>query len=128
MKWIADIASGLVSPIANVFVKRNDNKTKVKEKQIDRLVNSEDKLAEWESIQAESGNSSWKDEYVTIIITIPIPFIFFSVMYSVVTGDPLVADGAKAGVEALKELIPNYPELLYMVCLAAIGIRAFKRW
>jgi len=127
MKWLADIATGLVSPITNIFIKRNDNSTKIKEKQIDRLVNSEDKLAEWEAIQAESGNNSWKDEYITIIITIPIPFIFFSVMYSVVTGDPLVADGAKAGVEAIKELIPNYHELLYIVCLAAIGIKALKR-
>ena len=124
---ISGLASGLVSPITNVFVKHNDNKTKIKSKQIDRIVNAEDKLAEWEAIQAEGGNNSLKDEYITIIITIPIPVIFFSVMYSVVTGDPMVAEGAKAGVEALKDLIPNYHELLYIVCLAAIGIKAIKR-
>lgn len=127
MKWLADIATGLVSPITNVFVKRNDNKTKIKEKQIDRIVNSEDKLAEWEAIQAESGNNSWKDEWITLIITLPIPVIFISVMLSVFLEDPMMAEAAKAGVSAIKELVPNYDELLYIVCLAAIGIKAFKR-
>jgi len=124
---ISSIASGLVSPITNVFVKRNENKTRIKAKQIDRIVNAEDKLAEWEAIQAEGGNHSWKDEYITIIVTIPIPIIFFAVMYSVISGDPLVAEGARAGVEALKVLVPDYNELLYIVCLAAIGIKAIKR-
>ena len=30
-------------------------------------------------------------------------------------------------VNELKELVPNYGELLYIVCLAAIGIRAIKK-
>ena len=124
---ISGVASGIVSPITNIFVKRNENKTKIKTKQLDRVMNADDKLAEWEAIQAEGGNHSWKDEYITIIITIPIPIIFFAVMYSVVSGDPLIAEGAKAGVAALKELIPNYGELLYIVSLAAIGIKALKR-
>lgn len=127
MKWLKDVAAGLISPITSAITKRNDNKTKVKVKQIDRLMSADDKLAEWEAIQAESGNNSLKDEYVTIIITIPIPVIFFSVIYSVISGDPLVAEGAKAGVSAIKELIPNYQELLYIVCLAAVGIKAIKR-
>jgi len=124
---IASFASGIVSPITNVIAKRNDNKTKVKVRNIDRLANAEDKVAEWEAIQAEGGNGSWKDEYVTIIITIPIPIIFFAVMYSVISGDPAVAEGAKAGVEAIKELVPNYGEVLIAVVLAAVGIKAFKR-
>jgi hypothetical protein len=127
MKWLADVASGLVSPITNHFTKKNENKTNVKLKQIERLKSADDALAEWESIQAESGNNSWKDEYITLIVTIPIPVIFFSVMFSVIFDDPTIAEAAKAGVSAIKELIPNYNELLYIVCLAAIGIKAFKK-
>ena len=55
------------------------------------------------------------------------PDSFVSVMLSVLWGNPLIAEGAKAGVTALKELVPNYGELLYIVCLAAIGIRAIKK-
>lgn len=127
MKWLADVASGLISPITNHFTKKNDNKTKVKQQQIQRLMNSDDKEAEWESIQAESGNNSWKDEWITLIITLPIPVIFISVILSVLLDDPLIAEAAKAGTEAIKELVPNYAELLYIVCLAAIGIKAFKK-
>jgi len=127
MKWLADLASGLVSPITNHFTKKNDNKTKVKQQQIQRLMNSDDKEAEWEAIQAESGNNSWKDEYITVIISFPVPVIFIAVFASVVFGDPVYAQGAKAGVDAIKELLPNYEDLLMAVCLAAIGIKAFKR-
>lgn len=127
MKWLADIASGLVSPITNHFTKKNDNKTKVKQQQIQRLMNSDDKEAEWEAIQAESGNNSWKDEYITVIISFPVPVIFIAVFASVVFGDPIYAQGAKAGVDAIKELLPNYEDLLMAVCLAAIGIKAFKK-
>ena len=127
MKWLADIASGLVSPITNHFTKKNDNKTKVKQQQIQRLMNADDQEAEWEAIQAESGNNSWKDEWITLIITLPIPVIFVSVILSVMFDNPLMAEAAKAGVKAIKELVPNYAELLYIVCLAAIGIKAFKK-
>lgn len=127
MKWLADIASGIVSPITNHFTKKNDNKTKVKQQQIQRLMNSDDKEAEWEAIQAESGNNSWKDEYITVIISFPVPIIFIAVFFSVVFGDPIYAQGAKAGVDAIKELLPNYEDLLMAVCLAAIGIKAFKK-
>lgn len=127
MKWLADIASGIVSPITNHFTKKNDNKTKVKQQQIQRLMNADDKEAEWEAIQAESGNNSWKDEYITVIISFPVPVIFIAVFFSVVFGDPIYAQGAKAGVDAIKELLPNYEDLLMAVCLAAIGIKAFKK-
>ena len=127
MKWLADIASGLISPITNHFTTKNNNKTKVKQQQIQRLMNADDKEAEWEAIQAESGNNSWKDEWITLIITLPIPVIFISVILSVLFENPLIADAAKAGVTAIKELVPNYAELLYIVCLAAIGIKALRK-
>jgi hypothetical protein len=127
LSFISSSISGLVSPITNHFTKKNDNKTKIKLQQIERLKNSDDSLAEWESIQAEGANSSWKDEWITLIITLPIPVIFVSVILSVLLDDPLIAEAAKDGVTALKELVPNYDELLYIVCLAAIGIKAFKR-
>lgn len=124
---IAGVASGLISPITNIFVKRNDNKTKITAKQIDRVMNAEDKHAEWEAIQAESSTGTWKDEYVTIIITLPIPCLFFAVVYSAYTGDTAVADSVAEGIKALNVLLPDYGWLLSTVCLAAIGIKALKR-
>lgn len=127
MKWLTDIVSGAISPVSDFFAKKSDNKTKIKQQQIQRLMNADDKEAEWEAIQAEGGNNSWKDEWITLIITLPIPVIFISVILSVLFENPLVADAAKSGVTAIKELVPNYAELLYIVCLAAIGIKALRK-
>lgn len=122
-----NLITQVVSPIAGAFEKRTEAKTQVKLKQIDRLQSADDKLAEWESIVAENSNDSWKDEWVTLIITMPIPVIFLAVIISTLTGDPKIAQAAKDGVTAIKELLPDYDNLLYVVCLAAMGIRALKR-
>jgi hypothetical protein len=127
MKWLADIASGLISPVTNFFAKKNENKTRIKQQQIQRLMDSDDKEAEWESIQAENSDNSWKDEWITLIITLPIPTIFIAVIISVLLENPLFAEAARAGAMAIKELVPNYAEVLYIVCLAAIGIKAVKK-
>ena len=127
MSSIIGVLSTIVSPVTNFFTARNENKTKIKQQKIKRLMNSDDQEAEWEAIQAESGNNSWKDEWVTLVITLPIPVIFVSVMLSVLCENPLIAEAAYAGVKAIKELVPNYDQVLYIVCLAAIGIKALKK-
>lgn len=124
---IGKMLTTLVSPLTNFLSKRDENKTKVKQQKIQRLMNADDKEAEWEAIQAESGNNSWKDEYVTVIISFPVPVIFVCVFLSVLLNEPSYALAAKSGVDAIKELIPNYQDLLMAVCLAAIGIKAFKK-
>jgi hypothetical protein len=117
MKWLADIVTGLVSPITNLFVKRNDNKTKIKTKNIDRIVNAEDKLAEWEAIQAEGGKHSWKDEFWTIILSIPAIGCFI----------PGGAEVMTDGFEALKQMPEFYRYWLGVAILTAFGIRITKR-
>ena len=90
-------------------------------------MNSDDKEAEWEAIQAESGNRSWKDEFVTVIIAMPIPFTYLSIFAAVLLNRPEIATAALEANEAIKELIPDYGQLLSIVCFAAIGIKAFKK-
>jgi len=117
MKWLSDIVSGIISPVTNLFVKRNDNKTKVKQQQISRLENAEDKLAEWESIQAENGQHSWKDEFWTIVLSVPAIGCFI----------PGGADIMIEGFKAL-ELMPEfYQYWLGVAVLTAFGIRIVKR-
>ena len=113
----ASIITGLISPVTNLFAKRSDNKTAVKVKNIDRLVNAEDQLAEWEKIQAESGIHSWKDEFWTIILSIPAIGCF-------------IPGGAEIMIEGFKalELMPEfYQYWLGVAVLTAFGIRIIKR-
>lgn len=84
--------------------------------------------AEWDAIAVKGLDNSWKDEYVTIIMTIPIPLILIgSVMTALgfVSGAQIVA-GAIDGIKELKELGMDYGLLLNMVVGAAIGIKMLR--
>ena len=117
MKWLADLASGLVSPITNLLGKRNDNKTKIKQQHISRIENADDKLAEWEKIQAESGSHSWKDEFWTIVLAIPAIGCFIP------GGAAIMVEG----FEALEMMPEFYQYWLGVAVLSAFGIRIIKR-
>lgn len=112
-----ELVMGLISPITNYLGKRSDNKTAIKKKQIDRVINSDDQLAEWESIQAESGKHSWKDEFWTIILAIPAVMCFF----------PEYVGDVTAGFVALKTMPDFYQYWLGVAILTAFGIRIAKR-
>jgi hypothetical protein len=111
------ILAALISPITNLLSKRSDNKTAVKKKQLDRVMNADDQLAEWESIQAESGKHSWKDEFWTIVLAIPAIGCFI----------PGGADVMTQGFFALKQMPDFYQYWLGVAVLTSFGIRIGKR-
>lgn len=115
MIW--DFFKGLVSPVANTVTKINNNKTEIRKRQIDRLVSAEDKLAEWEIIQAENSRHGWKDEFWTIILSIPLILCFF----------PSCVPIVKAGFEAIKDMPTFYQYWLGVAILSSFGIRTLKR-
>jgi hypothetical protein len=41
------------------------------------LVTKAQSVADWERVQAENSGTSWKDEFWTLLIAAPIPFVFF---------------------------------------------------
>ena len=87
MIW--NFLSSLVSPISNAVTKVSANKTEVKKRNIDRIMNADDKLAEWEMIQAEKG-SGWRDEWFTILLSIPLVGAFIPPFV------PVILDGFEA--------------------------------
>jgi len=82
--------------------------------------------AEWESLSLQTQNNSWKDEWVTIIITIPIPMILFGAIWYVYTGDISLLDGIILGLDKLKALGVDMGFLMKAVVLAAIGIKVWR--
>ncbi len=107
----------LIAPVANYFTKRSDNKTRIKEKNIDRLVNSEDKMAEWENIQAEGAKYSWKDEFWTVILAIPMIGCF-------IPGGEIIMT---SGFMALENMPTFYQYWLGIAVLSAFGVKLAKR-
>ena len=117
MPGLASLISGIVSPVTNFFIKKNDNKTKIKEKNIQRIMNSDDKLAEWESIQAENSGTSWKDEFWTVILSIPLILCFI----------PDYVGYIEAGFDALEGMPGFYQYWLGVAILTSFGIRFAKK-
>ena len=80
---------------------------------------------EWEAIGRRAESGTWKDEYVTLIVTLPLVTLFVGALLEAVGIDSVSAAG-RAMVETLNSLEGAYADLLLYVVLAAIGIRAFK--
>lgn len=116
MKWLKNIASGIISPVTNYFSKKSDNKTKVKQQLIQRLMNSDDKEAEWEAIQAENSGHSLKDEFWTIILSIPLVMCFI----------PDYVQYIKDGFIVLEEMPDFYQYWLGVAILSSFGVRLTK--
>ena len=82
------------------------------------LMSKETSTADWERIMAESTKNSWKDEFITIVVMIPVILCFV----------PGLEDVVKNGFERLSELPEWYTWLVFAVCSAAIGIRGTKQF
>lgn len=80
------------------------------------LLSEKTSVADWERIMAEGTQNSWKDEVVTVIVLIPVVLCFV----------PGFEDVVKTGFDRLNELPEWYQYLVYVVCLAAVGIRGTK--
>jgi len=117
MSVLTSFFKSLISPITNLLGKRNDNKTKIKQLTIDRIVNSEDRIAEWEKVQAESGSHSWKDEWFTVILSIPAIMCFF----------PEMVIHVENGFIALEKMPEFYQYWLSIAVCTSFGIRIIKK-
>lgn len=82
--------------------------------------------AEWETLSKKGEGETWKDEYVTIIITLPIPLILLGAVVAAYTGDTKLLDGVNTGIKNLAALGLNMGDLMYVVVLAAVGIKGYK--
>ena len=67
----------------------------------------------------EFSSSSWKDEYLIIVLTLPVLFIG----YGVAVDDVTVIDRVQQAFEALSGLPEWYQFLLYIGCTASFGIK-----
>lgn len=113
---IKELIMGITSPIVGFFTKRNDNKTKIKQQQITRLMNAEDKEGELETILSEGMRYSWKDEYWTVVLSIPAIACFF----------PQAAPHIYEGFEILKTMPEFYQYWLGICVLTSFGLRLKK--
>lgn len=73
----------------------------------------------WEAKMAEASNQSWKDEWFTILLSLPI----LAIIYGVVMDDPDIIDRVGIAFAQLNALPEWYQYLLYLAVFASFGIR-----
>lgn len=117
MSWLGEFFTGLISPVSKTIEKINTNKAEVKKRQIDRVMAADDKLAEWESIQAENSSGSWKDEFWTLVLSIPLIFAFY----------PDAVPVIKAGFEVIAGMPTFYQYWLGIAVTSSFGIKLIKK-
>lgn len=83
--------------------------------------------AEWELASKQLEDNSWKDEYVTLVITSPIVGILGGAVYHSFTGDPRLLEGVMSGIQAIGSLDINVGLLMEIVVLAAVGLKVWRK-
>ena len=117
---------GPISELAGSFMQGQIEKQKAKatlaqtkaaaEAEIMKTAETHD--SKWEIIMAQSTQSSFKDELVTIVVLIPTILVFI----------PGMEDVVKNGFERLNELPEWYTYLLFLTVSAALGIRGLDKF
>ena len=130
---LRDIFGGLVKPLSDAYTKKQDRaiaKESAKAKIAMKKVDGEHEVvmtdAEWEALAKTTEDNTWKDEYVTVIITMWMPLIFLGAIVSTVTGDSSVMDGVNLGLQQIKETGIDMGDLTYVVVLAAVGLKVWR--
>lgn len=126
--------SVLVKPLTSVYEAYIDRKkTKDSLKSKAALAKQADATnvtltdAEWELASKQLENSSWKDEYVTIVITSPLVGILGGAVYHAFTEDDRVLTGVMDGIEAIGTLGIDMGLLMEIVVLAAVGLKIWRK-
>ena len=116
MGWFSII--GNVLGIGKTYL---ETKGKIKQAKLDAelqiQLESQENLAVWEQLHAKGSDASWKDEFWTIVWSIPLILAF--VEFPFFNGPQVAFDG----FAALKEMPEWYQYTLISMVLASFGIR-----
>jgi hypothetical protein len=103
--------------LAKDFVKgKAEEKKAIQQRKINAIQND----ANWEEKMASSTANSWKDEFWSIILALPI----VAVAYSVAMDDVTLIDRVNEGFEALNQLPEWYQYLLFIAVSASFGLKS----
>jgi hypothetical protein len=125
--------SGAVKGVTDLFNKKTERKLAndaIKGKLAQAKINGDHEVtlkdAEWESLSVQGQGETWKDEYVTVLVTLPLVAILCGGVYFAFSGDSRLLDGTIEALARLKELGVDMGELMYIVVIAAVGLKAWR--
>jgi hypothetical protein len=113
----------LIGPVANLaggFLKNKAEEKQAKHEAKMKVIQSD---GDWESKMADASANSWKDEFWTIVLSVPI----FMIGYSIVVGDPEIVTRVEDGFVALSGLPEWYQMLLFIAISSSFGIKGVSK-
>jgi len=103
--------------LAKDFVKgKAEEKKAIQQRKISAIQND----ANWEEKMASATDKSWKDEFWSVILSLPI----LAVAYSVITDNPAVIDSLNSAFDTLNSLPEWYQYLLFIAVSASFGLKS----
>jgi len=117
------IFTALIGPVAGLAKNYLSNKAEEKQAQHQAKMSVIQNDADWESKMANASKDSWKDEFWTIVLSIPV----FMVGYAIAANDVSVIDRVATGFEALEKLPEWYQYLLFIAISSSFGIRGASK-
>lgn len=108
---------GPAMELGKEFLKgKADEKKAIQQRKINAIQND----ADWESKMADATKNSWKDEFFSIILSLPL----IAVAYSVAMDDVTIIARVNEGFEALNKLPDWYQYLLFIAVSASFGLKS----
>ena len=81
-------------------------------------------MAQWETYAIRASQTSWKDEFWTLIIGFPFILRMLGVLILWINGNPILADAAAAMMADIDAMLGGNYFLITMTCISAsFGIR-----
>jgi hypothetical protein len=109
----------LIAPISNLVGGYLNNKHEQAQAKHQAKLQVIQNDADWETKMAEASGASWKDEFWTIVLAVPL----FCLGWSVVVDDPDILARVSDSFSALDTLPDWYQYLLFLAVSASFGIR-----
>ena len=103
--------------LAKDFIKgKADEKKAIQERKINAIQND----ADWEAKMADATKNSWKDEFFSVILSLPL----IAVAYSVAMDNPAIIARVNEAFAALNQLPDWYQYLLFIAVSASFGLKS----
>lgn len=137
MSWLKALASpitSVVTSVVGIFQSKQERK-KLAEKADAKLkqakLTGENEItltdAEWEAISARLQAGSWKDEYITIVITAPLVMLIIGSVLTVFNDDPRLVTAGIESIKHFKEAGIDMGLMMEAVVLAAVGLKIWRK-
>ena len=107
---------GPIAELAGGFLKNKADQAKAKHEAKMNVIQND---ADWEAKMADASANSWKDEFFSLALSLPLFFIG----YAIVVDDMTIINRVDQAFAALNNLPDWYQYLLFIAVSASFGIK-----